>query len=76
MAENPTIGVYVATTVDDPRFFANWPLDRLDEVIPLLARWGLTDSDGDDTDPGSNAVGEFVHTGSMVMFRVSVIGES
>lgn len=67
-----TIPVHVQTDIDDG-FFTDWPVDRLDEVIPLLARWGLLDSEGDSTDPGRTAVGEFVHTGRRVTFRVSVM---
>ena len=70
-----TIPVHVMTGVDEGPF-ADWPIDRLDEVIPLLSKWGLTDSEGDDTDPGTNAVGEFIHTGRRVIFRVTVMGES
>jgi hypothetical protein len=70
---NSTIPVHVATGVDDAAFFADWPIDELDEVIPLLKRWGLTDSDGDDTDALNNAVGEFLHTGRRVIFRVTVV---
>lgn len=68
-----TIPVHVQTDVDNG-FFADWPIDELDDVIPLLSRWGLTDSEGDDTDPATNAVGEFLHTGKRVVFRVSIMG--
>lgn len=69
----PTIPVHVATGIDDAAFFADWPIDDLDDVIRTIARWGLTDSDGDDTEANMNAVGEFLHTGKRVIFRVSVV---
>ena len=70
---NSTIPVHVITGIDDRGFFADWPLDELDDVIPLLTRWGLTDSEGSDTNVERNAVGEFVHTGRRVIFRVTVV---
>jgi hypothetical protein len=70
---NSTIPVHVATGIDDAGFFADWPLDELDDVIPLLTRWGLTDSEGGDTNASRNAVGEFMHTGRRVIFRVTVV---
>jgi hypothetical protein len=70
-----TIPVHVATGVDDAKFFADWPLDKLDDVIPLLQSWGLTDSEGDDTAVDRNAVGEFFHTGRRVIFRVTVVSD-
>jgi hypothetical protein len=72
---NSTIPVHVATGIDNAAFFADWPVDQLDEVIPLLQRWGLTDSDGDDTGADGNAVGEFFHTGRRVIFRVTVMAD-
>ncbi len=51
--------------------FAHWPVDALDDVIPLIARWGMTDLDGGDLDI-SSAVGDFVVNAKQVVFRVSV----
>jgi hypothetical protein len=68
-----TVPVHVATGIDEAGFFADWPIDDLDEAISLLGRWGLTDSEGDDTDAQQNAVGEFIHTGKRIIFRITVM---
>lgn len=67
-----TIPVYVQTTEDSMGFFADWPIEDLNDVIAVLGEWGLTDSTGNDTDAQRTAVGEFLHNGKRIVFRVTV----
>ncbi len=70
-----TIPVYIQT-LEAVTFFADWPLDDLDSVIPLLSRWGVTDDTGNDANASATAAGEFVVTTKQVVFRVSMGDES
>ena len=67
-----TIPVFVQTDEVSSAFFADWPIDDLDSVIPLLRGWGVIDIDGDDA-PTDEAAGEFVVDEKRVIFRVSVM---
>lgn len=42
-----TIPVHISTADATGHAF-DWPADRLDEVVPLIARWGVADEDATD----------------------------
>jgi len=71
--QGPTIGVWIRhENQEKGRWFTRWPIGDLDNVIPVIGRWGLRDDDKGVEVAANDLFGTFVIADGIVRFEVMI----
>jgi hypothetical protein len=71
--EAGTIGIRIRhENQERGKFFTRWPIADLDNVIPMIGRWGLRDDDKSVEISEADLAGQFVISDGHIYFEVMI----